>query len=199
MVEEQYIKVHEASALLDKVHNCSLCANLPFDPKPILQFNPEAKILIAGQAPGQITHHKGIPFDDPSGDRLRDWMGLSREEFYDDKKVAILPMAFCYPGTGKSGDLAPPAQCAAEWRASLLSVLPNVRLTLVIGQYAIAWHLKEEASSTLTETVKQWRTGWPTRLVMPHPSPRNNRWLKNNSWFALEVLPELKKQVKLLL
>ncbi len=125
-------------------------------------------------------------------------MGLSREVFYDDEAIAILPMAFCYPGTGKSGDLPPPPVCASQWRAKLLECLPDVQLTLVIGQYALDWHLGDKQSGTLTETVKNWEDHWPEMLPMPHPSPRNNRWLKNNAWFSDDVLPELRKRVALL-
>ncbi len=160
-----------------------------------MQLNSGAQILIAGQAPGSKTHDKGIPFDDASGNRLRDWLGIDRDTFYDEKAIAVLPMAFCYPGTGKSGDLPPPPQCAEQWRTQLLQELPNVQLTLVIGQYALDWHLGDQQSKTLTETVMNWRSYWPDVLPLPHPSPRNNRWLKNNPWFASEVLPELKKRV----
>lgn len=185
--------------ILNKVRACSLCQDLPLGPKPILQLNPQAKILIAGQAPGRITHHKGIPFDDPSGNRLREWLGVSREDFYDETKFAILPMAFCFPGTGKRGDLAPPTICAETWRKQLLESLPNIELTLLIGRYAQDWHLNIKKKQTLTEVVANWRDYFPEQLPLPHPSPRNNRWLKNNPWFELEVLPELKARVKTLL
>ena len=193
------INTRDISTVLRTVRACELCTDLALGPKPILQLNPEAKILIAGQAPGRKTHHKGIPFDDPSGERLRDWMGVDDDVFYDDSAVAILPMAFCYPGTGKSGDLPPPIQCAEQWRAQLLGLLPNVELTLVIGQYALDWHLGKTQYRTLTDTVIHWQEYWPKLLPMPHPSPRNNRWLKNNPWFSKEVLPELKKRVASLL
>ena len=183
---------------LNAVRACSLCTHLPLGPNPILQLHPNAKILIAGQAPGKKTHYKNIPFDDSSGNRLRDWLGLDRDTFYDASKIAILPMAFCYPGTGKNGDLPPPPQCANQWRSKLLSHLPNLELTLIIGQYALDWHLPARRPSTLTETVKQWQQYWPTSLPMPHPSPRNNRWLKNNPWFEATVIPELKKRIRLL-
>ncbi len=189
------IKARDISSVLSTVRACTLCENLALGPKPILQLNPKAKILIAGQAPGRKTHHKGIAFDDPSGDRLRDWMGIDRDVFYNDSVIAILPMAFCYPGTGKSGDLPPPTRCADHWRQQLLSLLPNIELTLVIGQYALDWHLGDKQRRTLTETVSHWQDDWPERLPMPHPSPRNNRWLKNNPWFSRDVLPQLKKQV----
>lgn len=193
------VETKDISAQLTAVRACTLCEGLALGPKPILQLNPNAKILIAGQAPGRKTHHKGIPFDDPSGDRLRDWMGIDREVFYDESRIAILPMAFCYPGTGKSGDLAPPAQCAERWRTELLCLLPNIELILVIGQYALDWHLGSRAHHTVTETVSHWQDYWPELLPMPHPSPRNNRWLKTNPWFAREVLPVLKQQVITLL
>jgi len=186
-------------SVIKSVRSCTLCTDLALGPNPILQLNPTAKILIAGQAPGRKTHHKSIPFDDPSGDRLREWLGVSPDTFYDESAIAILPMAFCYPGTGKSGDLPPPARCAEEWRAQLLSLLPDIQLTLVIGQYALDYHLGDQQSKTLTETVKGWQQHWPAVLPMPHPSPRNNRWLKNNPWFSSEVLPSLRKRVKVLL
>jgi len=189
------IKTIDVSSVLSSVRACKLCTDLALGPNPILQLNPDAKILIAGQAPGRKTHHKGIPFDDPSGDRLRDWMGIDRDVFYNESIIAILPMAFCYPGAGKSGDLPPPAQCAEHWRAELLNLLPNIELTLVIGQYALDWHLGNKKQRTLTETVSQWEDHWPALLPMPHPSPRNNRWLKNNPWFARDILPKLRKQV----
>lgn len=189
----------DISSVLTTVRACTLCKSLALGPKPILQLNPKAKILIAGQAPGRITHHKGIPFDDPSGDRLRNWMGIGRERFYDESVVAILPMAFCYPGTGKSGDLAPPSQCAEQWRGRLLGLLPNIELTLVIGQYALNWHLGNQQHRTLTETVRHYQDYFPKYLPMPHPSPRNNRWLKNNPWFSSDILPKLKEKVSSLL
>ena len=198
-MKESKDEVVEVSHIVKAVRTCSLCTNLPLGPKPIFQLNPNAKILIAGQAPGRKTHHKGVPFDDPSGDRLRSWMGINRDTFYNELNIAILPMAFCYPGTGKSGDLPPPTQCADQWRLKLLMLLPNIQLTMVIGQYALDWHLRNKQAGTLTATVKQWRDHWPQLLPMPHPSPRNNRWLKNNPWFSDEILPALKKQVASLL
>ena len=126
-------------------------------------------------------------------------MGINRDIFYNESVIAILPMAFCYPGTGKNGDLPPPVQCAEQWRNKLLSFLPNIELTLVIGQYALNWHLPKRQARTLTETVRQWQDYWPELLPMPHPSPRNNRWLKTNPWFSSDVLPKLKQQVASLL
>ena len=183
--------------LLKDVQACDLCRPvLPLGPRPVFQLNPEASILIAGQAPGRKVHDTGIPFNDQSGDRLREWMGMSRKTFYDARKIAILPMAFCYPGTGKAGDFPPRAECAVTWRADLLAYLPNLKLTLVIGQYAHAYHLSDSSTATLTETVKAWKNFWPDRLPLPHPSPRNHIWFKRNPWFATDLLPALRKRVQ---
>ncbi len=182
--------------LLKKVRTCTLCAtHLPFPPKPVIQLHPDASILIAGQAPGLKVQETGIPFNDPSGKRLRDWMGVDSEFFYNPKNVAILAMGFCYPGTGKSGDLPPRPECADHWRFRLLEQLPNIQLTLVIGQYAQNWHLKHNKKTNLTETVRSWQNYWPTMLPLPHPSPRNNMWLKKNPWFETEILPSLRERV----
>ena len=183
------------SNLLTKVRACTICADhLPHGVRPVLQIHPQARILIAGQAPGRKVHDSGIPFDDASGDRLRDWMGISSETFYDPKKISILPMGFCYPGTGKSGDLPPRPECAPAWRGELLSHLKNLQLTLVIGQYAQDFHLPN-ADKSLTDIVMAWRDKWPTVIPLPHPSPRNNIWLKRNPWFESELLPVLKKRI----
>ena len=184
------------SQLLTEVRNCTLCKeNLPLGPRPVLQLSKKAKILIAGQAPGSRVHASGIPFDDASGDRLREWMGIDRDTFYDDEKVAILPMGFCYPGTGKSGDLPPRPECAKAWRNKLLMHAPQIELTLVIGLYAQEWHLKDQQKSNLTETVKAWKEFWPAQLPLPHPSPRNNIWLSKNPWFLTSAIPVLQKRV----
>lgn len=181
--------------LLDEVKACAICKDLPLGPRPILQISPTSRVLIVGQAPGRVTHQKGIPFDDPSGNRLRDWLGVDRKTFYDASKLAILPMGFCFPGTGKSGDLPPRAECAPAWRNQLLATLEAVELTLVIGRYAIDWHLPGYSSSTVTAAVKSWSELWPKQLILPHPSPRNNRWLTTNPWFEDEVIPALRKRV----
>jgi uracil-DNA glycosylase len=160
----------------------------------VLQAAARARILIAGQAPGRRVHESGVPFDDPSGERLRDWMGIGPEIFYDPQKIAILPMGFCYPGSGRSGDLPPRSECAPAWRKRLLDSMNTVRLTLVIGQYAQAWHL-DDAAATVTDRVRSWRDYWPERVPLPHPSPRNNIWLRRNPWFAAELLPALREQV----
>ncbi|MCB0079822.1 MAG: uracil-DNA glycosylase family protein, partial [Caldilineaceae bacterium] len=163
--------------LLSDVRGCTICAaHLPHGPRPVVQMHPNARILIAGQAPGRKVHESGIPFDDASGDRLRDWMGITRAIFYNPQQIAILPMGFCYPGTGKAGDLPPRPECAPAWRAQLLAALPNIELTLVLGQYAQTYHFGK-TGRTLTETVRAWRDYWPQMVPLPHPSPRNNLWL----------------------
>lgn len=182
-------------SLLDEVRACTLCADhLPLGPRPVVQAHPSARILIAGQAPGRKVHETGIPFNDASGERLRAWLGISRETFYDPMQVAILPMGFCFPGTGRSGDMPPRPECAPAWRAALLSHLKNIQLTLVIGQYAQAYHLPNESAS-VTEAVQAWRKYWPYTVPLPHPSPRNNLWLKRNPWFENELLPVLRVRV----
>lgn len=182
------------TTLLRDVRRCTICAeHLPLGPRPILQLHPQARILVAGQAPGRKVHGSGVPFDDASGDRLREWLGLSAEVFYDPRRVAILPMGFCYPGTGKAGDLPPRPECAPEWRDRLLRHLINLKLTLVIGQYAQAYHLPN-ADGSVTDTVKSWRKHWPSVVPLPHPSPRNNIWLKRNPWFEKELVPRLRKR-----
>ncbi len=185
----------QLKALVRDVKACQLCAaHLPFEPRPVLQIHATSRILIAGQAPGRRVHESGIPFDDPSGDRLREWMGIDREVFYDARKIALLPMGFCFPGTGKSGDLPPRKECADTWRQRLLTQLSNIRLTLVIGQYAQAWHLPR-SGKTLTDTVKDWQAFGDRIIPLPHPSPRNNIWLKKNPWFSERLLPELSQRV----
>lgn len=178
---------------------CQLCrAELPLGPRPVLQTSSRARLLIAGQAPGIKVHQSGIPFDDPSGDRLREWLGVDKATFYNPELIALLPMAFCYPGRGKSGDLPPPPRCAAHWRQALLEQMPNIELTLCLGQYAQDWHLDRREKS-LTETVRQWRNYGQYLMPLPHPSPRNNGWLKNNPWFAEELVPALQQRVARLL
>ena len=181
--------------LLDEVRACTLCAaHLPHEPRPVVQLHSDARILIVGQAPGRRVHASGIPFDDPSGERLRDWLDITPEIFYDPHKIALLPMGFCYPGTGKSGDLPPRPECAPAWREKLLAHLPNLQLTLVIGQYAIAYHLPD-AKKSVTETVQRWRDHWPSIIPLPHPSPRNNIWLRRNPWFDEDIVPTLRSRI----
>lgn len=189
----------QAALLLQDIRACKICTDLPLGPGPIVQFSPSAKLLIVGQAPGRITHHKGIPFDDPSGARLRLWLGVDRDTFYDSQKIAIVPMGFCFPGTGTGGDLPPRPECAPAWRKQILDSLTSVTLTLVIGRYAIDWHTPEYSKKTVTDAVKDWENLWPSQLILPHPSPRNNRWLKNNPWFDQVVVPALQKRVSQML
>ena len=182
-------------SLLHDVEECTICKkHLPLGPRPVLQIHPKARILIAGQAPGKKVHESGIPFDDASGNRLREWMGVSKDIFYDSRQIAILPMGFCYPGTGKSGDLPPRVECEPAWRKQLLEQLANLEITLVLGKYAQAYHFGK-ASSSLTELVKSWRSYWPNMVPLPHPSPRNNIWLAKNSWFEVELLPPLRAAI----
>ena len=191
---------HPLRDLAQEIRACTLCsAYLPLGPRPIIQVDHSAKILIVGQAPGSQVHETGIPFDDPSGNRLREWMGIDNSVFYDESKIAIVPMGFCFPGTGKPGDLPPRPECAVTWRKKLLNELPQISLTLVIGQYAQAWHLGQLVKENLTETVKAWKEFGPEIIPLPHPSPRNNIWLKKNPWFVQEVLPRLQSEIKSLL
>ncbi len=186
-------------SLLHDVEECTICKkHLPLGPRPVLQIHPKARILIAGQAPGKKVHESGIPFDDASGNRLREWMGVSKDIFYDSRQIAILPMGFCYPGTGKSGDLPPRVECESAWRKQLLEQLANLEMTLVLGKYAQAYHFGK-ASSSLTELVKSWRSYWPNMVPLPHPSPRNNIWLAKNSWFEAELLPPLRTAISSIL
>ena len=183
--------------LLKEVRACTVCKDeLPLGPRPVLTVHRNARVLIVGQAPGLKVHQSGTPWDDASGDRLRAWMGLSREQFYDPKRVALLPMGFCYPGKGKSGDLPPRKECAPLWHADLLAHMPHVALTLVVGLYAQAHYLEGERPATLTETVKAWKSFLPRRVPLPHPSPRNNIWLKKNPWFERDLVPVLQRRVR---
>lgn len=187
------------NGLLQEVRACTICApHLSVPPRPVLQAAAGARILIAGQAPGRRVAASGLPFDDASGERLRGWMGIDKSMFYDCDFIAILPMGFCYPGQGRSGDQPPRPECAATWRARLLEQLPSIRLTLLIGAYAQAWHLKPGHGATLTAAVRSWREHGAQVLPLPHPSPRNNGWLQRNPWFEAEVLPELKARVRAL-
>ena len=182
--------------LLQSIDQCTLCKDdFAHDPRPVLQCSMSSKILIAGQAPGRKVHESGIPFDDPSGARLRVWMGIDKAQFYDPAIVAILPMGFCYPGHGPQGDLPPNKRCAPKWRLQLLSQLTSIQLLLVIGRYAMDWHIPESKGRPVTEVVKSWRSCSEGVVPLPHPSPRNNRWLKLNPWFEAEILPVVKAKV----
>ncbi|WP_425429879.1 uracil-DNA glycosylase family protein [Cognaticolwellia beringensis] len=190
--------------LIDDIHQCTLCQDfLPLGVNPVLQISPSAKVLIAGQAPGLKAHQSSIPFDDKSGERLRQWLGVDSALFYNADIFAILPMAFCYPGKAKSGDLAPRSECALKWRDKLLQQLPQLELIVAIGSYAQHWHLPDNNEQTLTATVKNWqkyyRSTCPAIMPIPHPSPRNNIWLKKNPWFEDKVVPELQAHIKALI
>lgn len=183
--------------LLQEIRGCTIC--LPFlehGANPILSAGLKSKIAIIGQAPGSIVHHTGIPWDDKSGERLRDWLGVNEDEFYNEQLFALIPMGFCYPGRGISGDLPPRPECAPKWHKLVLGQMNHLQLILLIGNYAQKYYLKEMVKKTLTETVKYYEEYLPKYLPLPHPSPRNNIWLKKNPWFTADVLPQLQTIVK---
>ena len=183
--------------LLANIRKCTHCSgHLELGPKPVMSAHPKSQLVIIGQAPGTRVHETGIPWNDPSGKNLRKWMQINEEEFYNPEKVAIVPMGFCYPGKGKSGDLPPRPECAPLWHRQLLDQMQDVKLTLLIGQYAQRYYLKDQMKSTLTETVRNFREYLPKFLPLPHPSPRNNIWMKKNPWFEQEVLAELRTVVR---
>ncbi|HFQ5432523.1 TPA: uracil-DNA glycosylase family protein [Vibrio vulnificus] len=185
--------------LLNQIRACQVCASaLPLGANPVVQAHSEAKILIIGQAPGTKVHHSSIPWNDASGNRLRAWLDIEKPTFYDPKQIAIMPMGFCYPGRGQSGDLPPRKECAPLWHEALLKHLPNIELTLLIGQYAQNRYLSNKPK-TLTETVQNWQAWLPDYLPLPHPSPRNTLWLRKNTWFEEQTVPYLRQQVHQLL
>lgn len=182
--------------LLKNVRACETCVpHLPLGPRPVVTVHPEAKLLIVGQAPGTKVHASGIPWDDQSGKNLRKWLGMDPEAFYDETKVGIVPMGFCYPGKGKSGDLPPRKECAPQWHEVLLAEMPQIKLTLLIGAYAQKHYLGADRPKTLTETVRKFDSWLPKYLPLPHPSPRNGIWMKKNPWFEEDLVPELKRIV----
>jgi len=200
--------------LLQQIESCTLCQeHLPLGPRPVVRASESARILIIGQAPGTKVHASGIPWDDASGKRLRDWLQTPDDVFYDSNNIAIMPMGFCYPGKGKSGDLPPRPECAPQWHETILQYMPNVELTLLIGQYAQQYYLKDVSSNnssdqsdsflkkykTLTERVRNWREAPAGFIPLPHPSPRNQIWLKKNAWFETEVVPHIRAEVQRLL
>jgi uracil-DNA glycosylase len=188
-----------AEKVLAEVRACRICADfLPQGPRPIVQLSPEARILVISQAPGRLVHQSGRPFSDPSGVRLRSWMGISDEDFYDPRQVAIVPMGFCYPGTGGSGDCPPRPECAPQWHESVLKLLPSVELKLIVGQYALKYYLPDRSSS-VTQAVRAWEDLWPGQVPMPHPSWHNNRWLMENRWFEAELIPRLQRRISAIL
>jgi uracil-DNA glycosylase len=187
---------HAFDTLLLQVRACRLCEpHLPLGARPVLRADPRARVLIVGQAPGTRVHATGIPWNDPSGDRLRDWLRVDREAFYDERRFAIIPAGLCYPGHGRSGDRPPRPECAPLWHPRLRALLPAIELTLLLGRYAQAYYLGARRQPTLTATVRAWRGYLPEFLPLPHPSPRNTHWLQVNPWFAREVLPELRARV----
>lgn len=176
--------------LLREAANCKICAEaLPLGAKPIFSVHPKAKIAIISQAPGRLAHESGIPWDDPSGRRLRTWMGVSEEEFYNASTFAILPMGFCYPGKGKGGDLPPRPECAPRWQAPLLTMMPELRMKILIGAWAQTHYLGKSKKKTLTETVRSFEDYLPEYFVLPHPSPRNGIFLRKNPWIESEIMP----------
>jgi|SRR5688572_16278189 uracil-DNA glycosylase len=202
--------VDELEALLARIRACRICRDTPkgrpltHEPRPVLRVSRSARICICGQAPGTRVHASGKPFTDPSGDRLRDWMGVTPDEFYDDRRVSIIPMGFCFPGLDdKGGDRPPRRECAESWRESLFRHLPQFELVLLVGLYAQRWHLGERAKSGLTANVGRWRDfvskDGPVFVPLPHPSWRNNAWLKRNPWFGEEVLPYVRAKVRSIL
>ncbi|WAK03695.1 uracil-DNA glycosylase family protein [Methylobacter sp. YRD-M1] len=196
MTENRYSSLE---ALLTAVRNCRACEqHLPLGPRPVLRAEATARILIVGQAPGTRVHATGIPWNDPSGERLRAWMGIDKDLFYDASHIAIIPMGYCYPGRGKSGDLPPRRECADLWLNQLLAELPRIELTLLVGQYAQRHFLGSRRKPSLTETVRNWQAYAPQYMPLPHPSPRNTLWLKRNPWFEQQLLPVLRARIRAL-
>ncbi|MDP7602122.1 MAG: uracil-DNA glycosylase family protein [Rhodospirillales bacterium] len=187
--------------LLKEVRACEFCApDLPLGPRPTVVAKSSAKIMIIGQAPGTKVHETGIPWNDPSGDRLRNWLSVTREIFYDGSKIAIMPMGFCYPGRlERGGDNPPRPECAPAWHEKILAGLPDIELTLLVGMYAQKYYLAEQNKKTLTETVRHWQEFAPAMIPTPHPSWRTTAWLKKNLWFEAELLPVLQQKVRKLL
>ncbi|MDW5289517.1 uracil-DNA glycosylase family protein [Formosa sp. PL04] len=184
-------------ALLSQVRQCTICADyLPLGPHPIVSAHPESKIVIIGQAPGIKVHNSGIAWNDASGKRLRTWLNVNETQFYDTKNFAIIPMGFCYPGKGKSGDLPPRPECAPQWHDAILNKITDVKLIILIGNYAQKYYLKDKVGKNLTDTVSDFESYLPTYFPMPHPSPRNRFWLSKNQWFETSVVPELQKCVQ---
>ena len=198
----------ELERLTATVRACRICVDnpvgrpLPHEPRPVLRPSSSARILLAGQAPGTKVHLSGMPFTDASGDRLRSWLGVTSEEFYDTEKFAIVPMGFCFPGQdSKGGDLPPRRECAPAWRAQLMALMPQIDLVLTIGSYAQSWHMGAARRASLTETVMDWRAIWDAPasqkvLPLPHPSWRNSGWLKQNPWFEMDLLPFLRSEIR---
>lgn len=190
------MKYDSFQILIKKAKACTICEKyLPQGPRPVFSIHPQSKILIVGQAPGTKVHATGIPWNDPSGNELRRWLDVDRDQFYDPKLFGIMPMGFCYPGRGKGGDLPPRPECAPTWHQEMREHMPEVKLTLLIGQYALKYYLGKNRKSTLTETVKNYQEYLPNYLPLVHPSPRNLMWRRRNPWFEEEVVPYLRERV----
>lgn len=187
--------------LKEKIKSCDYCtAFLPLGPHPVFRFSETSRILIIGQAPGTRVHETGIPWNDKSGDRLREWLQLDKNQFYDESKIAIMPMGFCYPGRLPNGGDAPPRpECAPLWHEKILKTMPDIEITLLVGLYAQKYYLKNKAQKTLTDTVKQWKDYRPNFFPLPHPSWRNTAWIKKNPWFEKDLLPDLREKTSLIL
>lgn len=185
--------------LINEVRKCQACKNLPLGPNPVFRAHKNSKILIVGQAPGIKVHQTGIPWNDASGDRLRNWLGVERDLFYNEKIFAILPAGFCYPGKGVHGDLPPSKECFNLWHKKLTDKMPDLELIILLGQYAHQAYLGMERKKNLTETVRSWEDYLPAYIVLPHPSPLNNIWLHKNPWFNQLVVPELKDKIRAIL
>ena len=186
--------------LLQEISKCKVCEpHLAFGANPVVTAHPKSKIIIIGQAPGSKVHNSGIPWDDKSGENLRTWLHVNKNTFYDSENIALVPMGFCYPGKGKSGDLPPRPECAPLWHKPLIDKMTEARLVLLIGQYAQAYYLKDRTRKTLTETVRNFEEYLPNYFVLPHPSPRNNIWLAKNDWFKKNVIPQLQAIINNLL
>lgn len=194
-------KASNLQSLLKEIRACRVCArDLPHEPRPVVRASGTARLAICSQAPGTKVHETGLSFNDASGDRLRAWLGIDRDTFYDEKRIAIIGMGFCFPGQdAHGGDLPPRRECAPLWQARLFAELPRVELKLLVGTYAQAWHLKGRLKASMTETVRSWAEYLPEFVPLPHPSWRNNAWIKNNPWFEAELLPALRKRVHALL
>jgi len=184
-------------ALINDIKKCTIClSHLEHGVNPVMSASSKSKVAIIGQAPGSIVHKTGIPWDDKSGDRLREWLNVSKNDFYNKELFALIPMGFCYPGKGKSGDLAPRPECAPQWHQPLLSQMNNLELIILIGNYAQKYYLHNRVKNTLTDTVKNYHEYLPEYLPLLHPSPRNNIWLKKNQWFGATVIPKLRDNIK---
>ena len=183
--------------LIDNIKACTICKRfLPYSPRPIFSVSQHSKILIIGQAPGQKVHASGIPWDDPSGNELRRWLGVDKEQFYDTKLFGLMPMGFCYPGKSATGDLPPRPECAPLWHHQLLASMKSIKLILLIGQYSQKFYLGDQFKPTLTENVKNYREFLPQYFPLVHPSPRNKIWQKKNPWFESKVVPHLRKIIR---